>query len=111
MNANWIWKSFLVFALSISTAHAYFEGFEDLADRDGWRLTEDPHRLLQVESSGGNPGAYLHGQVAAAVPTWYVPLFQRHTQFLGNYAEHHVGSLSFDLNIFAGTQARPGTSP
>ena len=61
---------FLFSFLAISNAHAYFDGFEDLTDRGGWRLTDNTLRLLQVEPSGGNPGAYLHGQVATAVPTW-----------------------------------------
>jgi hypothetical protein len=61
--------------------------------------------LLQIEGSGGNPGAYLHGQVFTPVPVWYVPLGTSPTHFLGNYYAQHVGEISFDLNIFSGTQA------
>lgn len=83
---------------------AYIETFEDLVNDDSWQLTTDTSRLLVIETSGGNPGAYLHGQVDAAIPTWYVPLNTRPDHFLGNYAARQVGALSFDLNIFAGSE-------
>ena len=68
-------------------------------------MTDNPDRLLQIEANGGNPAAYLHGQVFTPVPVWYVPLGTSPTHFLGNYYAQQVGRISFDLNIFSGTQA------
>ncbi|MGI8890964.1 MAG: hypothetical protein ACR2G0_09330 [Chthoniobacterales bacterium] len=82
----------------------YVETFDDGLNSDGWRLTTDPTRLLMVEPDGGNPGAYLHGEVDSAVPTWYVPLGTKPDHFLGDYALRRVGGLSFDLNIIQGSQ-------
>ena len=50
-------------ALSIAIARADFvETFSNGSDDGDWHLTNNPDRLLQIEASGGNPGAYLHGQ-------------------------------------------------
>jgi hypothetical protein len=57
-----------------------------------------------VEPSGGDPGAYLRGQFAGAVPTWYVPVGAS-SPFLGSYQSEHVTALSLDLNIMQGFQA------
>jgi hypothetical protein len=93
-------------ALSIAIARANFvETFSNGSDDGDWHLTNNPDRLLQIEPSGGNPGAYLHGQVFTPVPVWYVPLGTSPTHFLGNYYAQQVGGISFDLNIFSGTQA------
>ena len=93
-------------ALSIAIARADFvETFSNGSDDGDWHLTNNPDRLLQIEASGGNPGAYLHGQVFTPVPVWYVPLGTSPTHFLGNYYAQQVGGFSFDLNIFSGTQA------
>jgi hypothetical protein len=93
-------------ALSIVIARADFvETFSNGSDDGDWHLTNNPDRLLQIEASGGNPGAYLHGQVFTPVPVWYVPLGTSPTHFLGNYDAQHVGGISFDLDIFSGTQA------
>ncbi len=46
----------------------------------------------------------MHGQIDAAVPTWYVPLGTTPTHFLGNYAKFGVGGMGFDVNIFAGLE-------
>ena len=102
-----IWRLLPLLLLLAAPASrgAIVETFEDGSDTGDWRLTSDPGRLLVIEPSGGNPGAWLHGQVSAGVPTWYVPLGATPTRFLGNYAGKGVGGLSFDLNIFAGTEA------
>lgn len=68
-------------------------------------MTDHPDRRLQIEGSGGNPAAYLHGQVFTSVPVWYVPLGTSPTHFLGNYYAQQIGGISFDLNIFSGTEA------
>jgi hypothetical protein len=47
----------------------------------------------------------LHGQVFTPVPVWYVLLGTSATHFLGNYYAQQVVRMSFDLNIFSGTQA------
>jgi hypothetical protein len=91
--------------LAVPLAGARFiETFENGSDESDWRLTSDTGRLLVVEPSGGNPGAYLHGQVDSAVPTWYVPLGTTPTNFLGNYVARGVDGISFDLNIFSGLE-------
>ena len=96
----------LALALSIATARANFvETFSNGSDDGNWHLTDNPDRLLQIEGSGGNPGAYLHGQVFTPVPVWYVPFATSATHFLGNYYTQHVEGISFDLNIFSGTEA------
>lgn len=93
-------------AMSIAIARANFvETFSNGSDDGDWHLTNNPDRLLQIEARGGNPGAYLHGQVFTPVPVWYVPLSTSPTHFLGNYYTQQVGAISFDLNIFSGTQA------
>lgn len=68
-------------------------------------MTDHPDRRLQIEGSGGNPAAYLHGQVFTSVPVWYVPLGTSPTHFLGNYYAQQIGGISLDLNIFSGTEA------
>jgi len=96
----------VAFALPLAIAQADFiETFSNGSDDGNWHLTENPDRLLQIEANGGNPGAYLHGQVFTPVPTWYVPVATSSTHFLGNYYAQHVGQISFDLDIFSGTQA------
>lgn len=90
----------------ISAAHAAFiETFDNGSDDGDWHLTSDPGRLLEIEPTGGNPGAYLHGQVEAGAPVWYVPLGTTDTHFLGNYAARNIESMSCDVNIFSGTEA------
>jgi hypothetical protein len=95
----------ILLLLGFSTAHAGFvETFDGGSDDGDWHLTSDTGRLLVIEPDGGNPGPYLHGQVDSAIPTWYVPLDTAPTHFIGNYAAHEVGGMSFDLNIFDGLQ-------
>ena len=70
-------KLLVPFALTLSIAIAranFVETFSNGSDDGDWHLTNNPDRLLQIEPSGGNPGAYLHGQVFTPVPVWYVPL-------------------------------------
>ena len=77
------------------------ETFDNGSNNGDWRLTTNPDRLLQIEPNGGNPGAFLHGQVASSVPTWYVPAGTQ-TDFLGDYFEKGVVGMGIDLNIFVG---------
>ena len=108
MSFSNIWKLQVVvaFALPLAIAQADFiETFSNGSDDGNWHLTDNPDRLLKIEASGGNPGAYLHGQVFTPVPTWYVPVATSSTHFLGNYYAQHAGQVSFDLDIFSGTQA------
>src|SRR5438105_8393351 len=96
----------LILTLSFTIASAGFiETFSNGSDDGNWHLTDNPDRLLQIEPGGGNPGAYLHGQVFTPVPVWYVPLETSPTHFLGNYSAQHIGRIGFDLDIFSGTQA------
>jgi hypothetical protein len=76
------------------------ETFDTTGTNVDWMLTTNPGRLLRIEPAGGDPGAYLHGQVQAAVPAWYAT--QDATNFLGDYAAKGVTSAGADLNIFAG---------
>ena len=93
----------IVFLLAVPSIRAGFvETFENGTNDGDWRLTTATNPV--IEPTGGNPGAYLHGGVDAAVPTWYVPLDTTPTHFLGNYAARRVGGMSFDLNIFAGLE-------
>src|SRR5947207_11193748 len=80
----------IVFLLVVPAVRAAFVETFDNGSNDGdWRLTTSTDPV--IEPSGGNPRAYLHGQVDAAVPTWYVPLGTTSTHFLGNYAKLGVG--------------------
>jgi hypothetical protein len=85
-------------------AHAdVVETFDNGSNNGDWRLTSNADRLRQIETSGGNPGAYLHGQVESAVPTWYVPSGTS-TDFLGDYYAKAVVGVGADINIFVGNQ-------
>lgn len=80
--------------------------FDSGVNLGAWRLTTNPDRLYQIEPTGGNPGAYLHGQVATAVPTWYVS-DPANNPFLGDYATMGGGGVtnfSFDMTISGGIQ-------
>lgn len=77
--------------------------FDNNINQGTWRLTSNASRLYRIESSGGNPGAYLHGQVAAAVPTWYVSE-PAGNPYLGNWGAAGYRSFRFDLNISGGIQ-------
>jgi len=87
-----------------ATRAAFVETFDNGSDDGDWHLSSNPGELLVIEPSGGNPGAYLHGTVDAAVPTWYVPTGTTPTHFLGNYAKLGVNGMSFDINIYAGSE-------
>jgi hypothetical protein len=76
------------------------ETFDNGTTNIDWMLTTDPGRLLRIEPTGGNPGAYLHGQVQAAVPTWSAAAGA--TNFLGDYAAKGVTNMGTDINIFVG---------
>src|SRR5260370_20075554 len=83
---------------------SYIETFSDNTDAGGWQLTTNPNRPTQVEPSGGDPGAYLRGQFAGAVPTWYVPVWAS-SPVLGSYQSERVAALSLDLNMMQRIQA------
>jgi hypothetical protein len=76
------------------------ETFDTNSTNMDWMLTTNPLRLLRIEPAGGNPAAYLHGQVQAAAPTWYAA--QSATNFFGDYAAKGVTSAGADINIFVG---------
>ncbi len=77
--------------------------FDNNVNHGTWRLTSNPLRLYQIEPTGGNPGPYLHGQVAAAVPTWYIS-DPTANPYLGDYSAMGIRSFHFDLNISGGVQ-------
>jgi hypothetical protein len=95
----------LAFACAVSgPARAdVIDTFDNDVNLGTWRLTTNPNRLYRIEPTGGNPGAYLHGQVATAVPTWYVsnPVGN---PFLGDYAAEGVSGFSCDMTISGGIQ-------
>ena len=84
------------FGLTEYLKAGYIEGFGHNVDVGKWRLTTDPLRPLEVMPSGGNPGAFLYGQVSTAVPTWYVPSGVS-SPFIGDYFARGVLALSVDL--------------
>jgi hypothetical protein len=77
--------------------------FENNVNLGTWRLTSNPDRLYRIEPTGGNPGAWLHGQVSAAVPTWYIDQ-PAGNPFTGDYAAEGIRSFRFDLTISGGIQ-------
>jgi len=92
----------LLFFLVLPGLHAAFvETFDDGTDNGDWHLTVNPPTL---ETDGGNPGAYLRASADAAVPTWYVPYLTTHTVFLGDFAQKNIGTMTFDLNTYAGVE-------
>lgn len=97
---------FFILSFSAAVARADFiETFSNRSNDGNWHLTNNPDRLLVIEPTGGDPGAFLHGQVFTPVPAWYVPLGTSPTHFLGDYQAQHVKGISFSLDIFTGTQA------
>jgi hypothetical protein len=62
-----------------------------------------------IEASGGNPGGYLHGEVASAIPTWstastrYQPgvadADKRDSEFVGDYQGRGITYLGADLEV------------
>jgi hypothetical protein len=94
----------VVAAFSIFCAgHAradFVEGFANGSNDGDWSLGPQ----VTVKNYGGNPGAYIRGQVDAAVPTWYVPFDTPDTHFIGNLAKEDIGIMSCDMIIFAGLQ-------
>ncbi len=79
------------------------ETFDNGSDNGDWQLTSNPIRTLGIQPTGGDPGAYLRGDVESATPTWYVPLGAA-TDFLGDYSAMGVTKMSADINIFVGNQ-------
>lgn len=79
-------------------------------DTGNWILTTDPARPRVIESTGGNPGGYLYGEVATAVPTWatastrYQPgvddASKRDSIFVGDYYLNDINYVSADLRIY-----------
>lgn len=79
------------------------------ADVGNWLLTTDAQRARIIETTGGNPGGYLHGEVASAIPTWstastrYQPGVddgaKRDSVFVGDYQAGAIGHLSADLEV------------
>ena len=78
----------------------YVDNFEDDANTDNWRLTTSTEPI--IETTGGNPDAYLFQETDAATPTWYT---SPRSHFLGNLARRGITELSADIDIFAGISA------
>lgn len=93
----------LIFLAVPALQAGLIETFDDGNPSD-WHLTTAP---AVIEPDGGNPGPYLHATADAAVPTWYVPTGTPSTPFLGDYVSENVGSMSFDINVFAGISTPP----
>jgi hypothetical protein len=93
----------LAVAAGVSVHADVIDTFDNGVNLGTWRLTSNPSRLYQIEPAGGNPGAYLHGQVAAAVPTWYIDQPVGNL-FTGDFAAEGVSAFSYDMNISGGVQ-------
>jgi hypothetical protein len=89
--------------LSRPVAADVIEAFDNGSNQGDWHLTSNPLRSLGIQPSGGDPGAYIRGNVESATPTWYVPLGTA-TDFLGDYYSMGVTKMSADINIFVGNQ-------
>lgn len=90
----------LLLRLGSSASADIVESFDNNTTNIDWGLTSAPGRFLRIESVGGNPGAYLHGQVQSAVPTWSATVSA--TNYLGDYAAKGVTGMGGDINIFVG---------
>ncbi len=96
----------LVAALSQAS---FTETYDDGTDVGNWILTTNTLRERTIQPTGGNPGAYLEGQVSASIPTWstastsYQPgfndEFKRDSVFVGNWTAAEVTGLSADLDV------------
>lgn len=89
----------------------YTETYEaGTQDTGNWILTTDPTRPRVIEPTGGNPGGYLYGEVATAVPTWatastrYQPgvddASKRDSIFVGDYYLNGIDYVGADLQIY-----------
>jgi hypothetical protein len=89
----------LVIAITTAAAQGnVVDTFDNNINLGTWRLTTNPNMLYQIEPSGGNPGAYLHGQVSTAVPTWFINN-PAGNPFVGDYAAEGVTSFSSKFPI------------
>jgi len=80
-----------------ATTTTVAETFDGTLDQVTWRLGT----LDQINSAGGNPGAYLRNpELDSAVPTpvYVGPL---PSPFFGDYRAANVTSLGLDVNVFA----------
>ena len=103
----------LAVLLSAGAAQASFtETYEaGTADVGNWLTITSDDAYRVIETSGGNPGGYLHSQVSRAVPSWetastrYAPgfddQFKRDSVYTGDWTAAGVTSFAVDLNIFA----------
>jgi hypothetical protein len=96
--------AFAAISIQATSANAdVIDTFDNNVNLGAWRLTTNPNMLYQIEANGGNPGAYLHGQVSTAVPTWYISNTVGNP-FIGDYAAQGVTSFSFNMTISGGIQ-------
>lgn len=71
-----------------------------------WALTTNDLRARVIEPTGGNPGGYLHGEVASPIPTWstasrrFDPEAGSDTIFVGNYLANDIRRISADLCVY-----------
>src|SRR5215475_13845131 len=85
-----------VAAVAAPVAADVVDTFTNNVNLGAWRLTTNPNMLYQIEPTGGNPGAYLHGQVSTAVPTWYIDV-PSGNPYTGDFAAEGIQSFKFDM--------------
>ncbi len=91
----------------------------DTADVGNWILTTEPLRTRTIETTGGNPGGYLYGDVSISIPTWSTmstrfqpgtsadPL-KRDSVFVGDWYANDVQKLAADIEVIqSGNWAGP----
>lgn len=72
-------------------------------DTGHWALTTNDSDPRVIESSGGDPGGYLYGEVSGPIPTWSTASSRLSgggdTVFVGDYRASRVGQIGVDLNV------------
>ena len=68
-----------------------------------WALTTNDLEPRVIDTSGGNPGGYLHAEVIGPCPTWSTASPRLtgggDTVFVGNYWGNRIGRVSADLLV------------
>src|SRR5207248_6570733 len=82
----------------------------------GWFFTTNPVRINQIEPTGGNPGAWLHGTENAGAPSVQTAIDETtgaplgSSPFTGAYASRAVTRLSVDAHTLNGDNDKRGFS-